>query len=154
MIQLWKFRIWLILFDRVPISSFFGQKNCRRKRSSSRKRTARGAIRDASSFVPQLDDKLDYVIGENLLDRRLYNDGNGNKMISEIKVKSLTFLLSIFKLCTFQSQEQVFIFSVLFSWASLFIYCPYFQSHQYVYHSYKNQHFEQKLLKVDKMNRN
>ena len=82
----------MILFDRVPISSFFGQKNCRRKRSSSRKRTARGAIRDASSFVPQLDDKLDYVIGENLLDRRLYNDGNGNKMISEIKVKSLTFV--------------------------------------------------------------
>ena len=76
----------------MPISSFFGQKNCRRKRSLYRKRTTRGAIRDASSFVPQLDDKLDYAIGENSLNHRRFVDGNGNKVISEIKSKPLAIV--------------------------------------------------------------
>ena len=76
----------------MPISSFFGQKNCRRKRSLSRKRTTRGAIRDASSFVPQLDDTFDYAIGENSLDHRLFVDGSGNKVISKIKSKSLAIV--------------------------------------------------------------
>ena len=80
---------------RVPVSTIFGKKNCRRKRALSKKRTTRSAIKHASGFVPSPLDRLDQPFGDNSLHHRLLVDVNGNNINSNLGRNSLSFVQSM-----------------------------------------------------------
>ena len=75
----------LPLHSRVPISTFFGKKNCRGRRSTSSNRIKRDALKSISSFIPPLDDELDINFEENRIKSRIHFDGTGDELVSNLE---------------------------------------------------------------------
>ena len=74
--------------SRIPIPTFFGRTNCRRKRTTSYIRRKRGALKQLNRLVPHQQDESANTFSENVINRESFFDTNINGGTTNLEVST------------------------------------------------------------------